>query len=368
MLKLGENLKKFRLKGELTQEQLADILGVSAQAVSRWENGTTYPDITLLPIIASYFEITLDELMGMDDFKSEAQIKELLDKLDDNGSKGLIYENILLLRDAVKTYPTNYELQFRLVHQLTFCQYKNGQGLSDEEQNNLNREAVEVGNRILSHCTDGTIINRTTQQLAYIYSRLGETEKAIEYAKKLPDIGACSTVILGDICEGEQQKLHLQQAVKYYTGMFWCNLRNMADLECKDETMTNAERISIMKKALALLDIVYENGDYLNYSDTVSSTHQYIADMAMLEGNYELALSSLEKAAEFAIMSDTLPERAQHTSLLVNKIYYDVHEMIKNYDFTNCKILYDKMQRERYDAIRDDKRFIDVLDKIRKCC
>lgn len=55
-LKLGENLKKFRLQRELTQEQLADVLGVSAQAVSRWENGTTYPDITLLPTIASYFE------------------------------------------------------------------------------------------------------------------------------------------------------------------------------------------------------------------------------------------------------------------------------------------------------------------------
>ena len=57
-LKLGENLKKFRLQRELTQAQLADVLGVSAQAVSRWENGTTYPDITLLPTIASYFEIT----------------------------------------------------------------------------------------------------------------------------------------------------------------------------------------------------------------------------------------------------------------------------------------------------------------------
>lgn len=368
MLKLGENLKKFRLKRELTQEQLADILDVSAQAVSRWENGTTYPDITLLPTIACYFETTLDELMGMDDFKSEEQLKELLAKLDENGNKGLIYENILLLREAVKTYPTNYQLQFRLVNQLTFCQFKNGHALSDKEQEAFNREAVEVGNRILSRCTDGGIINRTTQQLCYIYSRLGETEKAIEYAMKLPDIGACSTVILGDIYEGEQQKLHLQRAVKYYTSVFWCDLRNMADLEYKDETMTTAERIAIMKKALALLEIVYENGDYLGYSDTVSTTHRYIAAMAMLEGDHELALSSLEKAAEFAIMSDNLPEKAQHTSLLVNKTYYNVHEMMKNYDFTNCKELYDKMQWDRYDAIREDKRFVAVLDKIRVYC
>ena len=368
MLKLGENLKKFRLQRELTQEQLADVFGVSAQAVSRWENGTTYPDITLLPTIASYFEITLDELMGMEDFKSEEQLKELYAQLDENGSKGLIYENILLLRDAVKTYPTNYQLQFRLVNQLTFCQYKNGRGLSEEEQISLNREAAEIGNRILSHCTNGVIINQTTHQLCYVYSRLGEKEKAIEYAMKLPDIGCTNTVVLGDLYEGEQLKTHLKCAIKWYVGVFWCDLRNLADLEYKDEAMSTAERIAIMKKALAILELVYENGDYLNYSSTVSTTHRYIAAMAMLEGDYELALSSLEKAAEFAIMSDTLPQKAQHTSLLVNNLEYNLLNTTKNYDFTDCKELYDKMQMDRYDAIRDDKRFFAVLEKIREYC
>ena len=367
-LKLGENLKKFRLKRELTQEQLADVLGVSAQAVSRWENGTTYPDITLLPTIASYFEITLDELMGMENWRSEEQLKELLGQLEENGSKGLIYENILLLRDAVKTYPTNYELQFRLVNQLAFCEYKDGRGLSEEEKISFNREAAEIGNRILSHCTDGAIINQTTQQLCYIYSSLGEKEKAIEYAKKLPNIGCTDTVVLGDLYEGEQQKTHLKRAIKWYTSIFWCVLINLADLGYRNETMSDAERIEIMKKALAILELVFDDGDYLNYSGTVSITHRYIADLAMSEGDYELALSSLEKAAQFAVMSDTLPENARHTSLLVNNLEYGPFNTIKNYDFTDCKELYDKMQADRYNAIRDDKRFIAVLEKIGRYC
>ena len=368
MLKLGENLKKFRLQRELTQEQLADILGVSAQAVSRWENGTTYPDITLLPVIASYFEITLDELMGMDSFKSEEQLKELLGQLEANGSKGLIYENILLLRDAVRTHPANYELQFRLVNQLAFCEYKDGRGLSEEEKISFNREAAEIGNRILSHCTDCAIINQTTQQLCYIYSSLGEKEKAIEYAKKLPNIGCTDTVVLGDLYEGEQQRTHLKRAIKWYTSIFWCALINLADLGCRNETMSDAERIEIMKKALAILELVFDDGDYLNYSGTVSITHRHIADLAMSEGDYELALSSLEKAAQFAVMSDTLPENARHTSLLLNNLEYSPFNTIKNYDFTDCRELYDKMQMDRYDAIRDDKRFISVLAKIGKYC
>lgn len=114
-LKLGENLKKFRLQRELTQEQLADVLCVSAQAVSRWENGTTYPDITLLPTIASYFEITLDELMGMENWRSEEQLKKLLGQLEENGSKGLIYENILLLRDAVKAVQCQLRIGILLI-------------------------------------------------------------------------------------------------------------------------------------------------------------------------------------------------------------------------------------------------------------
>ncbi len=81
----------------------------------------------------------------------------------------------------------------------------------------------------------------------------------------------------------------------------------------------------------------YEDGDYLNFSDTVSVTHHYIASMAMLENDYELALSSLEKAAEFAIMSDTLPDKEKHTSLLVNQIEYVavISSLAENQEPTN---------------------------------
>lgn len=90
--------------------------------------------------------------------------------------------------------------------------------------------------------------------------------------------------------------------------------------------------------------------------------------MAMLEGDYELAISSLENAAEFAIRFDTLIDKTKHTSILVNRLDYDALGQTKNYDFTSCKELYDKMQWERYDPIRKDKRFTSILDKIREYC
>lgn len=368
MLKLGENIKKFRLNSELTQEQLADILSVSAQAVSRWENGITYPDITLLPTIASYFEITIDELMGMGDFKSDEQLNELYRQITLNGTNGMIYENIILLREAIKTNPTNYKMHLWLINQLSFCQYKNGSDLTKEELEDNYCEAINIGNIILSRCTDGDIINQTTQELCYLYYRLGEKEKAIEYAKKLPNIWCTNTVILGDLYEGEQQKIHLQWRIKDYLNLFWCDLRNMADLEYKDETMTTSERIAILQKGLAIFEIIFENGDYLHENWTISTTHRYIAAMAMLEHDHGLALSSLQNAADFAIKFDTLIDKTKHTSILVNKLDYDALGQTKNYDFTCCKELYDKMQWDRYNPIREDKRFIAILDKIREYC
>lgn len=60
----AENLYRLRRENGLTQEQLANMLGVSFQSVSKWENKQGYPDIELLPRIASYFHITLDALLG----------------------------------------------------------------------------------------------------------------------------------------------------------------------------------------------------------------------------------------------------------------------------------------------------------------
>ena len=78
-LKISEIIAKNRKARGLTQEELAEKLGVSAQAVSNWEHGG-YPDITLLPNIANLFEITIDELMGNDELRREAEFKEFNEK------------------------------------------------------------------------------------------------------------------------------------------------------------------------------------------------------------------------------------------------------------------------------------------------
>ena len=78
---IGENIRDYRKKNNLTQEQFAERLGVTYQSVSRWENGTTYPDLELLPAISDLLSITVDELLGMPEAKKEEKAKEAFDEL-----------------------------------------------------------------------------------------------------------------------------------------------------------------------------------------------------------------------------------------------------------------------------------------------
>ena len=75
-LNIGENLRRLRRAADMTQERLADKLGVAYQSVSRWENGTTYPDMEMLPALSSIFGVTVDELLGMEESKKKEQISE----------------------------------------------------------------------------------------------------------------------------------------------------------------------------------------------------------------------------------------------------------------------------------------------------
>ena len=66
MLYLSENLKRFRIAKNLTQEDIAEFLHITPQSVSKWERGESYPDITFLPALANILETSIDELIGMD--------------------------------------------------------------------------------------------------------------------------------------------------------------------------------------------------------------------------------------------------------------------------------------------------------------
>ncbi|MDR2615604.1 MAG: helix-turn-helix domain-containing protein, partial [Oscillospiraceae bacterium] len=76
-MNITNNIKRIRRGIDMTQEKLAEIIGVTPQAVSKWERGEGLPDITLVPSLASALGVTTDELFGMNEELAEQQIREI---------------------------------------------------------------------------------------------------------------------------------------------------------------------------------------------------------------------------------------------------------------------------------------------------
>lgn len=118
-LKLSETLKHLRRGKGLTQDDVALALGVSFQAVSRWENDLSYPDIELLPHIASLLDVSMDELFGMDEACEKIRKEQY--KTEDEACGEDIQAQIRLAKKYIALSPKNVYFKHRLLELYRCC-------------------------------------------------------------------------------------------------------------------------------------------------------------------------------------------------------------------------------------------------------
>lgn len=178
-LTIGENIRRLRMKKELTQEQLSVMFGVSCAAVSKWERGETYPDMTLLLPLAHFFGVSCDELLGYEKEKTEREIMGIVERYFD-----LYYsdheEAMRLIHEAHKTYPNDYRI--------TNC-YMDGMigGAADNDPRILteNREELmSLCDSIIYGCEEEPYRLNAWNIKAKILHAEGKTEQALEIYRK----------------------------------------------------------------------------------------------------------------------------------------------------------------------------------------
>ena len=114
--RLGENIALYRRTAGLTQELLADRLGVSAQAVSKWERQISCPDIALLPAMADLFGVTIDELFLTEDPDAESRI-DALPWEEDGRVRVAVFEGKRLCNREVYLCPDGREMVLLICHE-----------------------------------------------------------------------------------------------------------------------------------------------------------------------------------------------------------------------------------------------------------
>ncbi len=189
-INLGQNLRELRNKENITQEQLAELLDVSPQAVSRWENEAAFPDISFLPVIANYFNVTTDYLLGVDTVHKQKDIDKVIETDKKLRSEGRTGESVEFLREKAKEFPSCHIILHRLACSLFSFYHQSGKSFSAEETRAMGEEAAELCKRALKYCdkNDQLFICQCKQTLALNYVELGEKERAEEIADTLPSL------------------------------------------------------------------------------------------------------------------------------------------------------------------------------------
>lgn len=240
-LKIGEKIKELRYKKGLTQEEIGAILGVSAQSVSKWERGEGYPDIEMLPSLANYFGISIDELLGAD--ADSKKYDEINTQWAENNKNGLHNENIALMKQALKTFPNDALLLVQLSTSLEKA------GTTDEEKSENLRESIAVQEQIIKYCDDCEVRGATMYNICFAYLKNGEHEKALEQANKLPNLYKGRENALVCILDGEEKRNTALSALAPLAWSVSLHLNVLAETTA-DETYT--------LKAKEILEILYD--------------------------------------------------------------------------------------------------------------
>lgn len=177
-------IREKRKEMGLTQEQVAEYLGVSAPAVHKWEKGATYPDITLLPALARLLKIDPNTLLCFHEGLSEQEIghfcKNVLEEIRKNGFE----QGFAMLNEKIREYPNHGALihTSALLMEGALLLY----GTDPGEREKYADRITELFERALK-CDDAKIRNKATFMLASRYTGRSEYDKAQEMLDLLPD-------------------------------------------------------------------------------------------------------------------------------------------------------------------------------------
>ncbi len=360
-LSIGENIKRLRRERDITQEQLAEIFNVSCQTISRWETDSSYPDIEMLPVIANFFNITVDRLMGTDELLIKNKVDKYLSDYKLAISQGNVYECIRIAREGVKEFPNNYELLNKLMYAL-FIACSDDADIPEWKENmqKYDSEIISLGERIIKYCPDQSIKLEATSRLAFQHCEMGRKDIGRKIYETLPSEEYTKENQMWWALNDDEKlpfiRNNLNRSVRNLSYEMW----HLAS----GKYLSDEDSIKVFEKLIELDRLIYDGKHSIeNWLDEGA-----LVDMAEIYarlGNTEKAIETLKTTAKWAIEFDNRPEKGYSDSLLLGH-----REWHKN-DFetadsrpTRIKMRDSWLSVEGFDSIRETKEFKEILDSL----
>lgn len=372
-IKIGEKIRLLRKKNDVTQDKLAYHLGVTPQAVSRWESGVCYPDMNYLPAIADYFSVTMDELLCYSGAQKAAKVEEYLEQVEALLDRDRVGEALELLRTAMAEIPSDAALQLETAQVLSLyagmLEESNGGERAQTAMDAALTEAVSLCRHILEDCTDDGLRDETKKVLCDIYAhQLDDVARAEEIADQLHGMSVSREIIRATMLTGDVAFAQAQRNVIHFADNMWWHLYNLACVpDISGDRYTIAEKIAILEKGVSLFELVFDETP-LFYADRLANSYRQLAMLYLSVGHNAEALDAFERMADYAVLYDTRPDTAVYTSVIINRVHYDKSEDTEAKGLSKCaRLLRGNFAARIWAPIRGHERFKEAVGRMIEC-
>lgn len=311
---LDENLRKLRLAKGNRQEDLATHLGVSVQSVSKWERGENLPDLTLIPTIASYYDVSVDDLLGVGEVRKQEKIDWYFAESKRLLHNGKTEENIELMRKAVKEFPNEH----KLISQLAFAMF-----FHIGKDKALCSETIELDERILRESADINLRGNSIERLCHSYRYLGDNEKAKEYAEMAGYMFNSREVLMSSVLEGEVGDNHNKNLI-------------VNSLIIIINTINKLDSINLLTRhefRIKLLELFFDDGFMGDFASEIAQYHYYCAVIYAGKGDGDKVRYHLESAMKYIKQHESLDGEYTYRSKILGGYKEDTGRYL-----TNCRI------------------------------
>lgn len=319
---LSENIKRLRREKNLTQETLAEFLGVTFQSVSNWERGESYPDITMLPEIASFFKVSIEELLGVNKAEDEEAIKRLLEEHDNYTDDKLIKESIYYLKEK---FPNDFRVQLRYMGYL-ICfgdatqNTKKIESLYQNIQNNCTKDSIRIcAKRFYIHYLE-LMARSENSDITF-----ADCEKII---KEMPRMRDGREMYFNCYPENHpEREAIIQEAIEEEVFL----LDNTISRYLYDDKYSSEYRIALTEKSMEFFNFIYDDGNYGRMWRFMLYNHGHLGLRYYKLGDTKKALENFRKMAEFAIKFDSMDRISVMHSVMFEGKEFDKHTLGSTY-------------------------------------
>jgi transcriptional regulator with XRE-family HTH domain len=352
-INLKEKLRSLRQQKNVTQEALANHLGITPQSVGKWERGEGYPDITLLPKIAFYFDVTVDELLCVDQVRVDEKIEEYKRQADDSLLTGDVDRFLEIWERAYEEFPNDC----RVIHGLMAAINIRGERPCPLDKA---KRIFELGETLLQKSTDVDQREGAIQSLCYTYQGIDD-EKALYYANMGGSLYTTREGLKSDILDGEEGVVACQEYL-----MFLIQLAAMTATRILEKAEFSPEyKIEAFSFAIDIIKRLFVD-DNVGYSAFwLSYYYRCMAGQYAELNDAEKTIESLKESCRYAVIEARLDD-LDYTAPMVNRMKHIKNDIHKNYKGNSCNMNIRGLKDGRFDFVRNEETFKRIVADLEK--